>query len=113
MILKKEEATSTICLKKKTMNSVNKNNYLIIFPFIFLVLLGLVMISSASIFLAEEQTLDPFYYISRQLLFVSVGLVSMSVFLIIPSNFLLKIDWLLVLISILLLIALFASVLEL
>jgi cell division protein FtsW len=107
MILKKEEATSTICLKKKNMNSVNKNNYLIIFPFIFLVLLGLVMISSASIFLAEEQTLDPFYYISRQLLFVSVGLVSMSIFLIIPSSFLLKTDWLLVLISILLLIALF------
>ena len=107
MILKKEEATSTICLKKKTMNSVNKNNYLIIFPFIFLILLGLVMISSASIFLAEEQTLDPFYYISRQLLFVSVGLVSMSIFLIIPSSFLLKTDWLLVLISILLLIALF------
>ena len=107
MILKKEVATSTICLKKKTMNSINKNNYLIIFPFIFLVLLGLVMISSASIFLAEEQTLDPFYYISRQLLFVSVGLVSMSIFLIIPSSFLLKTDWLLVLISILLLIALF------
>ena len=107
MILKKEEATSTICLKKKPMNIVNKNNYLIIFPFIFLVLLGLVMISSASIFLAEEQTLDPFYYISRQLLFVSVGLVSMSIFLIIPSSFLLKTDWLLVLISILLLIALF------
>jgi cell division protein FtsW len=107
MILKKEEATSTICLKKKTMNSVNKNNYFIILPFIFLVLLGLVMVSSASIFLAEEQTLDPFYYISRQLLFVSVGLVSMSIFLIIPSSFLLKTDWLLVLISILLLIALF------
>lgn len=107
MILKKEEATSTICSKKKTMNSVNKNNYFIILPFIFLVLLGLVMVSSASIFLAEEQTLDPFYYISRQLLFVSVGLVSMSIFLIIPSSFLLKTDWLLVLISILLLIALF------
>ena len=89
------------------MSSIDKNNYLIIFPFIFLVLLGLIMISSASIYIAEEQTLNPFYYISRQLLFVSVGLVSMSVFLIIPSNFLLKIDWLLVLISILLLIALF------
>ncbi len=89
------------------MSSIDKNNYLIIFPFIFLVLLGLVMISSASIFIAEAQTADPFHYISRQLLFVSVGLISMSIFLIIPSSFLLKIDWLLILISIFLLIALF------
>ena len=50
---------------------------------------------------------DPFYFASRQLIFISVGLLAMSIFLLLPSDFLFKSDWVFMLISILLLVALF------
>jgi len=89
------------------MNEIFRNNLLIVIPFSILILIGLIMISSASIFIAEANYNDPFFYISRQFIFVSMGLLAMVFFLIIPSNFILKIDWLLILISILLLVLLF------
>ncbi len=69
--------------------------------------LGFVMVASSSIYVADEMTGDPFYFASRQLIFISVGLLAMSIFLLLPSNFLFKADWVFMLISILLLIALF------
>ena len=69
--------------------------------------LGFVMVASSSIYVADEMTGDPFYFASRQLIFISVGLLAMSIFLLLPSDFLFKSDWVFMLISILLLIALF------
>ena len=69
--------------------------------------LGFVMVASSSIYVADEMTGDPFYFASRQLIFISVGLLAMSIFLLLPSDFLFKADWVFMLISILLLIALF------
>ena len=69
--------------------------------------LGFVMVASSSIYVADEMTGDPFYFASRQLIFISVGLLAMSVFLLLPSDFLFKSDWVFMLISILLLVALF------
>ena len=69
--------------------------------------LGFVMVASSSIYVANEMTGDPFYFASRQLIFISVGLLAMSIFLLLPSDFLFKADWVFMLISILLLIALF------
>ena len=83
------------------------NNFLILFSFISLMSLGFVMVASSSIYVADEMTGDPFYFASRQLIFISVGLLAMSIFLLLPSDFLFKADWVFMLISILLLIALF------
>ena len=69
--------------------------------------LGFVMVASSSIYVADEMTGDPFYFASRQLIFISVGLLAMSIFLLLPSDFLFKSDWVFMLISILLLVALF------
>ncbi len=69
--------------------------------------LGFVMVTSSSIYVADEMTGDPFYFASRQLIFISVGLLAMSIFLLLPSDFLFKSDWVFMLISILLLVALF------
>ena len=69
--------------------------------------LGFIMVASSSIYVADEMTGDPFYFASRQLIFISVGLLAMSIFLLLPSDFLFKADWVFMLISILLLIALF------
>ena len=83
------------------------NNFLILFSFISLMSLGFIMVVSSSIYVADEMTGDPFYFASRQLIFISVGLLAMSIFLLLPSDFLFKADWVFMLISILLLVALF------
>ena len=83
------------------------NNFLILFSFISLMSLGFIMVASSSIYVADEMTGDPFYFASRQLIFISAGLLAMSIFLLLPSDFLFKADWVFMLISILLLIALF------
>ena len=85
----------------------DKNSLLILIPFICLMSLGLVMVSSSSIYVADDLTGNPFHFASRQMLFVSIGLISMSLFLLIPSDLLYKFDWVFMLISIGLLIALF------
>jgi cell division protein FtsW len=69
--------------------------------------LGLVMVASSSIYVADNLTGNPFHFASRQMFFVSMGLLSMSLFLLIPSDLLYKFDWIFMLISIGLLIALF------
>ena len=85
----------------------DKNSLLILIPFISLISLGLVMVTSSSIYVADDLTGNPFYFASRQMLFISIGLISMSIFLLIPSDILYKLDWIFMLISIVLLIALF------
>ena len=85
----------------------DKNSLLILIPFISLMSLGLVMVTSSSIYVADDLTGNPFYFASRQMLFISIGLISMSIFLLIPSDILYKLDWIFMLISIVLLIALF------
>ena len=83
------------------------NNFIILFSFISLMSLGFVMVASSSIYVADEMTGDPFYFAHRQLIFISVGMLAMSIFLLLPSDFLFKSDWVFMLISIVLLIALF------
>ena len=86
---------------------MTNNNFLIVSSFIGLLSLGLVMVTSSSIYVADEMTGNPFYFASRQLLFISIGILTMVIFLITPTEFLYKFDWIFMLISILLLLALF------
>lgn len=49
-------------------------DYYLLFSFVGLLLFGVVMVSSASIGIAEEKLGDAFYYGRRQLIFVAIGL---------------------------------------
>ncbi len=84
-----------------------KNDILIIFPLVILVILGLIMVTSSSIYIADNMTSNPFYFAQRQALFIAIGIVSLIFFLILPSDILFKADWVFMILSILLLIALF------
>ena len=83
------------------------NNLLILIPFIALISIGIIMVSSASIYFADENYADPFHFASRQMIFISIGLIVMIIFSVISSDFLYKFDWVFMLISIILLCALF------
>ena len=87
--------------------NISRNDILVIFPLGLLLVIGLVMVTSSSIYIADEMTSNPFHFAKRQALFISVGLFSLIFFLILPSEFLLRSDWVFMLLSILLLIILF------
>ena len=84
-----------------------KNDILIIFPLVILVVLGLIMVTSSSIYIADNMTSNPFHFAQRQMLFIAIGIIFLLCFLILPSDFLFKADWIFMILSILLLIALF------
>ena len=86
---------------------ITRNDILIILPLSFLIILGMIMVTSSSIYVADDMTSNPFYFAQRQSLFIAIGLIAMTCFLVIPSTFLYKTDWIFMLLSILLLIALF------
>ena len=102
----KEEKPLTF-MQKSTLMNTNKNDLLVILPLIFLLGLGLIMVSSSSIYIADDMKTDPFYFAERQFIFVAIGLITLLFFLVIPSELLYKADWIFLLASILLLIALF------
>ena len=64
-----------------------RNNLLILVSFVGLLTMGLIMVSSASIFIADEMTGNPFHFISRQMLFIAIGLIAMLFFMMVPSLF--------------------------
>ena len=86
---------------------IYRNNIFLSVSFIGLISLGLVMVTSSSIYIADNLTGNPFHFATRQALFIGIGILVFTIFLSIPSIFLEKIDWLFLLISIVLLIALF------
>ena len=86
---------------------IYRNNIFLSVSFIGLISLGLVMVTSSSIYIADNLTGNPFHFATRQALFIGIGILVFTIFLSTPSTFLEKIDWLFLLISIVLLIALF------
>ena len=87
--------------------NIDKNDILIILPLIALLLIGIIMVTSSSIYIADNNKSNPFYFAQMQSLFIAIGILAMIFFLILPSNFLYRTDWIFMLISIILLIALF------
>ena len=87
--------------------NTNKNDLLVILPLIFLLALGLIMVTSSSIYVADDMKSNPFYFAERQFMFMAIGLIALLFFLVIPSEFLYKSDWIFLLVSILFLVALF------
>ena len=86
---------------------IDTNNLLIILPISFLLMIGIIMVASSSIYIADDMTKNPFHFVERQVLFIAIGLLALIFFLSMPSEFLYKTDWIFMLISIILLVVLF------
>jgi cell division protein FtsW len=56
-------------------------------PVLALLLIGLVMVGSASIGISDRELSEPFYYFERQLVFVALGLVAAIVGVGVPTQF--------------------------
>ena len=65
------------------------------------------MVLSSSMVRAESIYDNPFFFASRQAIFISIGFIIFCFFLLMPSDFLRKFDWLLLMVSFILLVALF------
>ena len=86
---------------------INRDNALIIFPFICLLFIGVVMVSSASVYVSEDIYSSPFHFASRQIIFLIIGIFALIIAISLPSNLFLTLDWLILLGSFVLLLALF------
>ena len=86
---------------------IDRENIFIIFPYFCLLFVGLVMVASSSIYVSENIYGTPFHFASRQVIFFIIGILVTIIALSIPSNLLLTLDWVILLGSFVLLIALF------
>ena len=86
---------------------IDRENIFIIFPYFCLLFIGLVMVASSSIYVSEDIYGTPFHFASRQVIFFIIGIIVTIIALSIPSNLLLTLDWIILLGSFVLLIALF------
>ena len=86
---------------------LKSNNFQILFTFVLLLIFGEIMVLSSSMVRAESIYDNPFFFASRQAIFISIGFIIFCFFLLIPSDFLRKFDWLLLILSLILLVALF------
>jgi len=86
---------------------IDRENIFIIFPYFCLLFIGLIMVASSSIYVSEDIYGTPFHFASRQVIFFIIGVLVTIIALSIPSNLLLTLDWIILLGSFVLLIALF------
>ena len=86
---------------------VDRENILIVLPYFCLLFIGLVMVASSSVYVSEDLYGTPFHFASRQVIFLLLGIFATIIALSIPSNLFFSLDWLILIGSLLLLIALF------
>ena len=86
---------------------IDRDNIFIVFPYLCLLFLGLVMVASSSIYVSEDIYGVPFHFASRQVIFFIIGVTATIIALSTPSNLLLTLDWVILLSSLILLVALF------
>ena len=89
------------------MMNITKKDILVILPLAILLLLGIVMVASSSIYVGDNMSSNPFHFAQKQILFVAIGLIVLAIFLMIPSDFFYRTDWIFMLLSICLLFILF------
>lgn len=85
----------------------DRENILIVLPYFCLLFIGLVMVASSSVYVSEDLYGTPFHFASRQVIFLLLGIFATIIALSIPSNLFFSLDWLILIGSLLLLIALF------
>ena len=86
---------------------IDRENIFIILPYLCLLFIGIVMVASSSVYVSEDIYGTPFHFASRQIIFFTLGIVATIIALSIPSNLFLTLDWIILLGSFILLIALF------
>ena len=86
---------------------IDRENIFIILPYLCLLFIGIVMVASSSVYVSEDIYGTPFHFASRQIIFFTLGIVATIIALSIPSNLFLTLDWIILLVSFILLIALF------
>ena len=86
---------------------IDRDNILIVLPYICLLFIGVVMVASSSVYVSEDIYGTPFHFASRQVIFLIIGFFATIIALSIPSNLFFKLDWVILIGSLLLLIALF------
>jgi len=86
---------------------IDRANIFIILPYLCLLFIGVVMVASSSVYVSEDIYGSPFHFASRQIIFFIIGSVATIVALSIPSNLFLTFDWVILMGSFLLLVALF------
>ena len=86
---------------------IDRENIFIALPYFCLLFIGLMMVASSSVYVSEDLYGTPFHFASRQVIFLIIGIFATIFALSIPSNLFLTLDWLILIGSLLLLIALF------
>lgn len=69
---------------KERLTGQNKPDYLLLIVILALLLMGMIMVFSSSYVWAEYKFDDTFYYLKRQMLFATLGLVAMFFVMLIP-----------------------------
>ena len=72
-----------------------------------LIIFGITFVTSASVYVAVDLTGDPFYFAKREIIFIFLGVLAILISANIPTDFYHKYDWVFLLMSLALLIALF------
>ena len=85
---------------------IDRENILIILPFICLLFIGLVMVTSSSVYVAEKMYGNPFQFAEKHIIFLCLGMITSVVAISIPSKLFYNYDWFFLLASFLLLLAL-------
>ena len=86
---------------------IDRENILIVLPYICLLFIGVVMVASSSVYVSEDIYGTPFHFASRQIIFLIIGIIATVIALSIPSNLFFTLDWVILIGALLLLIALF------
>ena len=85
---------------------IDRENIFIILPFICLLFIGLVMVTSSSVYVAEKMYGNPFQFAEKHIIFLCFGMITTVIAISIPSKLFYTHDWLFLLVSFLLLMAL-------
>ena len=85
---------------------IDRDNVLIILPFICLLFIGVVMVASSSVFVAEKMYGNPFQFAEKQIIFLCIGMIATIIAISIPPHLFHKYDWFFLVASLLLLLAL-------
>ena len=72
-----------------------------------LIIFGITFVTSASVYVAVDLTGDPFYFAKREIIFIFLGVLAILISANIPTDLYHKYDWVFLLMSLALLIALF------
>ena len=85
---------------------IDRENIFIILPFICLLFIGLVMVTSSSVYIAEKMYGNPFQFAEKHIIFLCLVMITTVISISIPSTLFYNYDWFFLLASFLLLRAL-------